>query len=62
MHMWMISAPRRHVCRAWVSVNGASVMVMVIEVLDSRAGKALRSLDLERMKMLRVRSFGGLAR
>lgn len=45
-----------------MSVKGASVMLMWIEEVDSKSGKALRSLDLERIKMLRVRSLGGESR
>lgn len=45
-----------------MSVRGASVIWMLRAVVEARFGKVCRSLSLLRMKILRVRSGGGLAR
>lgn len=42
-----------------MSVRGASMMLIRGDEVASKSGKALRSFDFERMKMLRVRSLGG---
>jgi hypothetical protein len=62
MQLWITSAPRKQDWRAWLSVNGASTMVIRGEDVDSRPGNALMSFALERTKMLRLRSLGGDSR
>jgi len=62
MHAITTSTSFRHSCVAVVSLGMPWMILVSKAVVLSRSGNALRSLDLDRTKMLSVRCFGGCER